>query len=35
VVAGATTGISYEDKQGHWHNEVARGDDRPETEVKG
>ncbi|MBV8752560.1 MAG: DUF2188 domain-containing protein [Hyphomicrobiales bacterium] len=34
-VAGATTGISYEDKQGHWHNEVARGDDRPETEVKG
>ena len=35
VVGGATTGISYEDKQGHWHNEVARGDDRPETEVKG
>jgi len=34
-VAGATTGISYEDKQGHWHDEVARGDDRPETEVKG
>ena len=34
-VAGDETGISYEDKQGHWHNEVARGDDRPETEVKG
>jgi len=35
VVAGVTTGISYEDQQGRWHDEVARGDDRPETEVKG
>jgi hypothetical protein len=35
VVAGATTGISYEDKAGHWHDEVAEGDDRPETDVKG
>jgi hypothetical protein len=35
VVAGETTGISYEDKQGRWHDEVARGDDRPETDVKG
>jgi hypothetical protein len=34
-VAGATTGISYEDNQGRWHDELARGDDRPETEVKG
>jgi len=35
VVPGATTPISYEDMEGHWHNEVAKGDDRPETEVKG
>ena len=35
AVAGATTGISYEDSQGRWHEEVARGDDRPETSVKG
>ena len=35
VVPGATSGISYEDRQGRWHDEVARGDDRPETEVKG
>lgn len=34
-VAGETTGISYEDSQGRWHDEVARGDDRPETEVEG
>lgn len=35
AVAGQTTGISYEDSRGEWHDEVARGDDRPETEVKG
>jgi hypothetical protein len=35
VVSGETTGISYEDKEGHWHDEVAAGDDRPETDVKG
>ncbi|MGO8917869.1 MAG: hypothetical protein ACLQJR_18355 [Stellaceae bacterium] len=35
VVAGETTGISYEDKRGRWHDEVARGDDRPETAVEG
>ena len=35
VVPGVTTGITYEDKSGHWHNEVAAGDDRPETDVKG
>ena len=35
VVPGATTGISYEDKSGHWHEEEAAGDDRPETDVKG
>ena len=35
VVPGATTGISYEDKDGRWHDEVSRGDDRPDTEVEG
>jgi hypothetical protein len=35
VVPGTTTGISYEDSQGRWHDEVVRGDDRPETDVKG
>jgi len=35
VVAGETTGITYEDKQGRWHDELARGDDRPETDVEG
>jgi hypothetical protein len=35
IVPGVTTGISYEDKSGHWHDEVAAGDDRPETDVKG
>jgi hypothetical protein len=35
VVPGVTTGISYEDKSGQWHSEVAAGDDRPETDVKG
>jgi Uncharacterized protein conserved in bacteria (DUF2188) len=35
LIPGETTGISYEDKEGRWHEEVARGDDRPETEVEG
>lgn len=35
VVAGDTIGISYEDKDGRWHNEVSAGTDRPATEVKG
>jgi Uncharacterized protein conserved in bacteria (DUF2188) len=32
---GETTGISWEDKDGRWHEEVSRGDDRPETDVEG
>jgi hypothetical protein len=35
VVPGDTTDIAYEDKAGHWHEEVAAGDDRPETDVEG
>ncbi|MET0943540.1 MAG: DUF2188 domain-containing protein [Mesorhizobium sp.] len=32
-VAGETQGIEYEDADGEWHGEVAKGDDRPQTEV--
>ena len=32
--AGRTEAIVYEDEQGRWHEEVARGDDRPETGVE-
>jgi hypothetical protein len=34
AIPGETTEISYEDDQGRWHNELSRGNDRPETEVK-
>ena len=33
-VPGHTEQIQYEDEQGHWHTETARGSDRPVTEVK-
>jgi len=32
---GETTAISYEDDRGRWHDEVAKGDDRPKTTVEG
>ena len=35
LIPGETTGILYEDAEGRWHEEVARGDDRPITEVEG
>ncbi len=34
-VAGDTTGIEYEDRRGRWHDEVAPGGDRPDTDVEG
>jgi Uncharacterized protein conserved in bacteria (DUF2188) len=34
IMPGETTGISYEDADGRWHDELAEGDDRPETGVK-
>jgi hypothetical protein len=34
-VPGETTGISYEDKDGRWHDELSAGKDRPDTAVKG
>ena len=30
---GETTPIHYEDEEGKWHEELDRGDDRPETSV--
>ena len=35
LVPGDATVISYEDKDGHWHDEFSRSNDRPETDVKG
>jgi hypothetical protein len=31
---GETTDIQYETADGQWRQELARGDDRPETEVE-
>ena len=32
---GQTASISYADKEGHWHDEVADGNDRPKSAVEG
>ena len=32
---GETEGITYQDERGDWHEEVAPGNDRPETIVEG
>ena len=32
-VPGESAPILYQDEAGQWHEETARGDDRPETEV--
>ena len=34
-VSDADRAISYEDREGHWHDEISAGDDRPSTDVKG
>ena len=34
-LSDADSAISYEDEKGRWHEEQARGDDRPDTEIKG
>lgn len=33
--AGDTAAISWEDAGGKWHEELAQGSDRPETDVEG
>lgn len=30
---GSTSGIRYQDADGNWHEEVARGNDRPQADV--
>ena len=32
-VAGTTQGIQYEDANGEWHDEVSKGEDRPQATV--
>jgi hypothetical protein len=34
-VPGETRTISWEDANGQWHEELARGSDRPDTDVEG
>ncbi len=34
-IAGRSAAISYEDRNGMWHEEYVKGTDRPQTEVKG
>jgi len=34
-VPGETRTISWEDGNGKWHEELARGDDRPDAKVEG
>ena len=34
-ISGEETGIVYEDEGGRWRQELAEGDDRPETDVEG
>jgi hypothetical protein len=35
VVPGDATEISYEDREGRWHDEASAGNDRPQTDVQG
>lgn len=35
LAPGETTTISYEDDKGHWHDEISKGNDRPDVDVKG
>ena len=34
-LGGDAAGISWEDRNGVWHSEISRGDDRPDTDVEG
>jgi len=34
ITPGPTEVIDYEDERGRWHQETARGDDRPTVEVQ-
>lgn len=32
-MSGETATIAFQDASGKWHEELSRGDDRPETKV--
>ena len=34
-IPGETGGITFQDEKGRWHEEIARGEDRPDTDVTG
>lgn len=34
-VPGASAAIQYQDAEGRWRTEIARGDDRPAADVEG
>lgn len=34
-LSGSTAAIAWEDSGGHWHEELAEGWDRPDTDVEG
>jgi len=34
AIPGQTSGIVFEDSSGKWHEEIARGDDRPQADVE-
>ena len=34
TLPGPNEAIEYQDEKGEWHEEMASGDDRPETEVQ-
>ena len=34
AISGSTTAIEYQDAEGQWKTEIARGDDRPHAEVE-
>jgi hypothetical protein len=35
LVPGEATSISWEDKDGRWHDELSAGGNRPQTDVEG
>ena len=34
MAPGETVAISWEDEKGRWHDEISRGNDRPEIDIE-
>lgn len=34
MAPGETVAISWEDEKGRWHDEISRGNDRPEVDIE-